>query len=323
MLFADDLKLIANAVNKGIIDEDLKSLERWEDMWCLRFNLDKCKVLHSSANENPSNKYYLDSTDLVPTESEKDLGFNMDVKFDFGEHIKASLAKANKMIAWVSRNVICKDKVVMSVIYRCLVRPHLEYCVQCWCPTPRFGNWELILSIEKIQRKFTRLVNDIGTLSYGDRLKPLHLTTLAECRMRGDLIETFKILRGLVNYGQGLFRVSRSGLNLVSRGNKVSRSRQDFLSERVINYWNNLPNHVKLSTSVDSFKCSLEAYKSANIDNRFQPSTNCFWEVSEHVLSRIETPAALAGRSALVDYWSENPWVAKKKGVNLYVNNKN
>ena len=46
LLFADDLKLIANAVNKGIIDEDLKSLERWEDMWCLRFNLDKCKVLH-------------------------------------------------------------------------------------------------------------------------------------------------------------------------------------------------------------------------------------------------------------------------------------
>ena len=128
-------------------------------------------------NENPSNKYYLDSTELVPTESEKDLGFNMDVKFDFGEHIKASLAKANKMIAWVSR-------------------------------TPRFGNWELILSIEKIQRKFTRLVNDIGTLSYGDRLKSLHLTTLAERRMRGDLIETFKILRGLVNYGQGLFRSS-------------------------------------------------------------------------------------------------------------------
>ena len=59
--------------------------------------------------------------------------------------------------------------------------------------------------------------------------------------MRGDFIETFKILRGLVNYGQNLFRVSRSGLNLVSRGNKVSRSRQDFLSERVINYWNNLP----------------------------------------------------------------------------------
>ena len=139
--------------------------------------------------------------------------------------------------------------------------------ILCSMLVPNSKVWKL--SIEKIQRKFTRLVNDIGTLSYRDRLKSLHLTTLAERRMRGDLIETFKILRGLVNYGQNLFRVPRSGLNFVSRGNKVSRSIQDFLSERVINYWNNLPNQVKLSTSVDSFKCSLEAYKSANIDNRF------------------------------------------------------
>ena len=54
--------------------------------------------------------------------------------------------------------------------------------------------------------------------------------------MRGDLIETFKEVRGFVNYGQSLFTVSRSGLNLLSRGNKVSRSRKDFLGERVVNY---------------------------------------------------------------------------------------
>ena len=318
LLFADDPKLIANAVNKDIIDEDLKSLERWEDLWHLRFNLEKCKVLHISGNDNPRNNYYLDGTELVSTQSEKDLGFTMDEKFDFGEHIKASLAKANKMIAWVSRNVICKDKEVMSVIYRCLVRPHLEYCVQCWCPTPRYGNWELILSIEKIQRKFTRLINDTGTLSYGARLKSLNLTTLAERRMRGDLIETFKIVRGFVNYGQSMFQISRSGMNLISRGNKVSKSRKDFLSERVINYWNNLPPYVKVSTSVDIFKCNLEAYKLSSMGDRFLVSTNCFWEVSEHVLNHIETPAALAGRSALCEYWSENPWVAKRKGVNLF-----
>ena len=76
------------------------------------------------------------------------------------------------------------------------------------------------MSIEKVQRKFTRLVNDIGTFSYGARLKSLKLTTLAEHRMRGDLIETFKVVRGFVNYGQSLFiKVSRSGLNSLSRGN--------------------------------------------------------------------------------------------------------
>ena len=81
-------------------------------------NLNSIK-LHISANDNPRNKYHLNGTELLSTQSEKDLGFTMDEKFDFGEHIKASLAKANRMIAWVSRNVICKDKVIMSTIYRC------------------------------------------------------------------------------------------------------------------------------------------------------------------------------------------------------------
>ena len=136
--------------------------------------------------------------------------------------------------------------------------------------------------------------------------------------MRGDLIETFKIVRGFVNYGQSMFQISRSGMNLVSRGNKVSKSRKDFLRERVINYWNNLPPYVKVSTSVDMFKCNLEAYKLSSMGDRFLVSTNCFWEVSEHVLNRIETPAALAGRSALCEYWSENLWVAKRKEINLF-----
>ena len=97
------------------------------------------------------------------------------------------LYKANTTIAWVSRNIICKDQGVMLLIYKSLIRPHLEYAVQCWAPSPRFGNWGIILQLEKVQRKFTRLINDIGTLMYGERLKSLTLTTLAERRMRGVL----------------------------------------------------------------------------------------------------------------------------------------
>ena len=59
------------------------------------------------------------------------------------------------------------------------------------------------------------------------------------------LVETFKIVPGLVNYGQNMFKVSRSGCNLVSKGIKVSRARQDFFGERVIQYYNLLPACVK------------------------------------------------------------------------------
>ena len=232
----DDLKLIANASRFDIVDADLKALERWQEKWQLRFNPVKCKVLHICGNDNPFNIYSLDGIELETIESEKDLGLIVNNKLDFGDQIKNCLSKANKMIAWISRNIICKSKDVMVLIYRSLIRPHLEYCVQAWSPNPRFGNWGLILSIEKVQRKFTRLINDIGTLPYGARLQSLNLTTLAERRIRGDLIEVFKIVRGIVNYGQNMFRMSRSNLNILSRGSKVSNLRKDFFSERVINH---------------------------------------------------------------------------------------
>jgi len=320
LMFADDLKLIANASRLDIIDADLKALEKWQDMWQLRFNPIKCKVLHIVGNSNPQNIYSLDGVDLESIESEKDLGLTVNNKLDFDDHIKSSFSKANKMIAWISRNIICKSKEVMVLIYRSLIRPHLEYCVQAWSPAPRFGNWGLILSIEKVQRKFTRLINDIGTLPYGARLQSLNLTTLAERRIRGDLIEVFKIVQGIVNYGQSMFKMSRSGLNILSRGSKVSKLRQDFFSERVINHWNGLPVNVKLSPSVDTFKINLENFKIKSIaqDSLFGSSEGKYWEVSEHVLNRIETPSYLAGRSAFSQYMEENPWVARRRGINTF-----
>ena len=43
----------------------------------------------------------------------------------------------------------------------------------------------------------------------------MKLTTLRERRLRGDLIETFKIVNGLVEYGYGMFRLSRSNKNTI------------------------------------------------------------------------------------------------------------
>ena len=137
--------------------------------------------------------------------------------------------------------------------------------------------------------------------------------------MRGDLIEAFKIIRGFVNYGQNLFKLSRSNLNILSNANKkTSLARRDFFSERVVNYWNILPNIVKLSPSVNSFKVRLENYKVNSLENKFHNSIGHFWELSDGVLGRIESPSYIAGRPAYCEYLCENPWVAKYKQVNIY-----
>ena len=66
--------MIAKASDKGQIDNDLKSLELWENTWLLEFNVKKCKVLHTTFNNNPNNIYYLDGNVMDTSDQEKDLG---------------------------------------------------------------------------------------------------------------------------------------------------------------------------------------------------------------------------------------------------------
>ena len=80
----------------------------------------------------------------------------------------------------------------------------MENAVQVLAPTTRHGNWDIIMAIEDCQRQFTRIFEGMGLLPYHQRLQHLRLTTLLEHRMRGDLIETFKIINGFVNYGHNV-----------------------------------------------------------------------------------------------------------------------
>ena len=210
-----------------------------------------------------------------------------------------------------------RDKDVLLRIYKTLIRPHLEYCVQVWNPVATHGNWGIILEIEGVQRRFTRLMNDIGTLPYSERLELLKLTTLAERRLRGDLIETFKIVNNLVEYGSSLFHVGRSGKNIIVRPDcnisSVRKLRNRFLSNRVVNYWNQLPVDIKLSESIDNFKINLENYKKSS-----NSLTGNYWEISYLILDKIEGSNYLNNKAKHNEYLESNPWVARKRYINLY-----
>ena len=129
-------------------------------------------------------------------------------------------------------------------------------------------------------------------LPYSGRLAKIKLTTLGERRLRGDLIETLKIVNGLVEYGNGMFRLSRSNKNIIRKAinsnnnydSYVSKLRSYFLPERVRNYWNNLPDHVKFSVDVPSFKSNLESF----IEECLHSCENKYLEVSNLILEKIE-----------------------------------
>jgi len=87
----------------------------------------------------------------------------------------------------------------------------------------------------------------------------------------------------------------------------------NFLSERVISFWNKLPSFVRNSVSVIDFKINLEEFKKTNnlVD------TGNFWEVSNIVLAKIEGVNYIEKKKQQVQYLYKNPCVAKRKGINI------
>ena len=74
-----------------------------------------------------------------------------------------------------------------------MVRSVLEYGNAVWSPYLQKN----IQAIEDVQRKFTRRIIGISNLDYESRLKLLNLPSLEFRRLRGDMIEVYKIVHGL------------------------------------------------------------------------------------------------------------------------------
>ena len=135
----------------------------------------------------------MNGTILDSTEVEKDLGVHVDNKLNFDHHIAESVKKANKILGMLSRFIINKDKSIMVPLFKSLVRPILEYGNVIWNP-PLKRN---INSVEKVQQRFTKRIVGMDKASYEERLKILKLPSLEYRRLRGDMIETYKILHEL------------------------------------------------------------------------------------------------------------------------------
>ena len=72
-------------------------------------------------------------------------------------------------------------------MYKAIGRPHLEYCIQVWRPYLK----QDIDTLERKQRKTTKIIPELRDLSYEERLKECGLTTLETKRLRRDQIEVF------------------------------------------------------------------------------------------------------------------------------------
>jgi len=90
------------------------------------------------------------------------------------QHCKEKINTAYSYLGIIKRNFIYLDEDTFVMLYKSLVRSHLEYTNSVWNPH-RLG---LIKDLKKVQMCATKLVISIKNLTYKDRLKRLKLPTL-------------------------------------------------------------------------------------------------------------------------------------------------
>ena len=259
--FADDTKIGGNVSSPEKIEElhsDLVKIGEWSERWQMPFNLDKCKVMHIG-HANPSANYTLLGSAVSSTELEKDLGVLISSDLKFSKQCIEVEKKAQRLLGYIKRQFRFRNKEIVLTLYNSLVRPHLEYAVQFWSPTLKKD----IARLERVQARATKLIPSIRHMGYQRRLKALGLFTLETRRLRGQLIEVFKILRGFENIDyEHLFSLNTSTTR--NHGWKLSLKRfhrdtlGNFFTYKICNTWNKLPPKVVDSSMIEQFKSRLD-----------------------------------------------------------------
>ena len=201
-------------------------------------------------------------TVLEASPAERDLGIFLDPALKFRKQAAAAASKGNQMLALVKRSFKNIDTVTLPLLYKSLVRPHLEYGNLIWGPKNR-ADQKLI---ERVQRRATKLVPELKHLPHQERLRHLHLPSLYHRRRRGDMIAVFQILHGGIDVRSDQFfepaasAITRGHGMKLRKPQATSRVRRNTLAVRAINDWNALPPAIVLSASLNQFKTGLDKH---------------------------------------------------------------
>ena len=274
-MYADDTKLYLPLVHPDCTDilaDDLLTLQIWAQEMQMKFHPAKCKVMHLG-NTNPERDYVMikdDGTQHIIEESiiEKDLGVEISWSLNFHFHCQEKVNKANKVLGCLRHSFKYLDKDSFSMLYKAIVRPHLEFASCIW--NPRFK--KTIDMVERVQRRATKLVPEVRDLPYTERLKALGLESLEYRRTRSDLIETFRILNGIHEVDRNCYCSVCPGKMMLSpslsqntRGHErklqihdATLARQNFFENRVSALWNSLSRQTVTSKNVNIFKNNLD-----------------------------------------------------------------
>ena len=99
-------------------------------------------------------EYKIEDVVLDRTTKENDLGLTLSADMKVSEQCGIAASKGNNILRVIRRTITYKEKQLIVPLYKAVVRPHLEYCIQAWRP---YRNKD-IDKLERIQRTATEII---------------------------------------------------------------------------------------------------------------------------------------------------------------------
>ncbi len=110
------------------------------------------------------------------------------------------------------------------------------------------------------------MVQGLRSLPYRERLRRLKLHSLEGRRVRGDLIEVYKWMKGYNKGDVNMVLIVKEQGRTRSNGFKLDKFRfnkdigKNWFTNRVVDEWNRLSGHVVSANTIDSFKKRLDKF---------------------------------------------------------------
>ena len=296
--FADDTRVskrIGCHDDCLMLQEDLYRILEWSRNNNMKLHEQKFELLnHLHNSKNPcaelpfystTLQYKVSSEDvLYPVEEVRDLGVMVSNDLKWSKHIGNMVSKARSTLSWMLSVFRTRDRIVMTTLYKSLVRSLLEYCCPLWNP----GRVVDIQLIESVQRSFTSRVGGLQHLNYWERLKQLNLMSLQRRRERYIILMMWKILHQAVpNCCDIKFKdTSRNGaVAIIPPLSKSSSLKNQTLYDMSFavqgpKLWNKVPQSIKVAETFDTFKRSLSDFLALIPDTPPVAGYSCSWSNS-------------------------------------------
>ena len=265
-IFADDIKMYISSspgdpqTGSQDLQHDIETLVATSASWGLAMNVTKCVCMRFGPRtlgecSSGASPYRLSDSVIKYTACHKDLGVRVDRKLKFHDHIRTTASKCNALSTNIFSSTLCRNKQFMLNVYKSLIRPQLEYGCTLW----NLGYLGDIRSLERVQRRWTRMIEGMEGLLYSERLGQLELFSVQGRLLRADLILAWKIFEGECAIDPAmLFVLDRSSRRGHSRKIFLPRSsrevRRRFFSVRVVHVWNSLSEETVTAPTINQFK---------------------------------------------------------------------